>query len=778
MHLYSKGLGVVNAVFMCLTWHVIATLSAENIQQQQQRNAVELLISRLLPGREGEFVVVIDEDGSVSGSEKYRPDVFQLQTVRDNKLQITATTGVTAAWGFNHFLKYYCNAHVSWSGRQLNVSRPLPKLTETLKITSSNRYRYYQNVCTSSYSFVWWNWTRWEKEIDWMALNGINLPLAFTGQEEIWRRVYLKFGLSQDQLDGHFAGPAFLAWGRMGNLKGWGGPLPKRTWYEMQLALQHKILTRMRSFGMIPVLPGFAGHVPSALQSLYPHSNIRKLEDWGGFNSTYCCTSFLDPNDALFQNIGKAFIEEQMKEYNGTDHIYNGDSFNEMAPLYSDPAYLSNTSRSTLSAMQLADPQAIWLMQGWLFRNRGFWTADNIKAYVTGVPIGKMIILDLFAEADPIWKETESFYGQPFIWCMLHNYGGNLGLYGKVQSITTGPIEARKAKGSSMQGTGMTPEGIEQNDFIYDLMAEMGWRDSELDVKKWTMAYSDRRYGLINEDARKAWQLLVKSIYNCTDNHANHNHDVPVSRPSFKVQKKFWYKLADIIGAWQKLLSAADLIGQSETFRYDLVDVGRQVLEDLSYSIYLQLKNAYENKNKEDVKEKGNKLIGLLEDLDKLMSSDKHYLLGAWLENAKRMGQTPGEKLLYEFNARNQITLWGPDGNINDYGNKMWGGLIKSYYAERWKLFVAEATNAVAAGKEIDMRAFDKKLLAFERNWNQQTNIYPTRATGYSVSISVELYAKYFKDMLEFAAKFKPELSNETIDKISSNSGYSHKEHL
>lgn len=74
------------------------------------------------------------------------------------------------------------------------------------------RFRYYQNVCTVSYSFVWWNWTRWEREIDWMAMNGINLPLAFNGQEAIWQRVYLRMGLTQQELDQHFGGPAFLAW--------------------------------------------------------------------------------------------------------------------------------------------------------------------------------------------------------------------------------------------------------------------------------------------------------------------------------------------------------------------------------------------------------------------------------------------------------------------------------------------------------------------------------------------------------------------------------------
>ena len=89
--------------------------------------------------------------------------------------------------------------------------------------------------------------------------------------------------------------------GRMGNMRGWGGPLPYPTWYQSQLALQHKILKRMRDFGMIPVLPGFAGHVPAAIKTLYPTANVLRLGDWGGFNSTYCCTYFLDPNDSLFQ---------------------------------------------------------------------------------------------------------------------------------------------------------------------------------------------------------------------------------------------------------------------------------------------------------------------------------------------------------------------------------------------------------------------------------------------------------------------------------------------
>ena len=57
-------------------------------------------------------------------------------------------------------------------------------------LTSNDRWRYYQNVCTPGYTFVFWQWPQWEAHIDWMALNGINMPLAFTAQEAIWIRVY------------------------------------------------------------------------------------------------------------------------------------------------------------------------------------------------------------------------------------------------------------------------------------------------------------------------------------------------------------------------------------------------------------------------------------------------------------------------------------------------------------------------------------------------------------------------------------------------------------
>lgn len=67
-------------------------------------------------------------------------------------------------------------------------------------------------MCTAGYSSAWWQWHQWEKSIDWMALNGINLALAFTAQEAIWQRLYQEFNLTKEEIDEHLGGPAFLPW--------------------------------------------------------------------------------------------------------------------------------------------------------------------------------------------------------------------------------------------------------------------------------------------------------------------------------------------------------------------------------------------------------------------------------------------------------------------------------------------------------------------------------------------------------------------------------------
>lgn len=246
------------------------------------------------------------------------------------------------------------------------------------------------------------------------------------------------------------------------------------------------------------------------------------------------------------------------------------------------------------------DPKAVWLMQAWLFVNDpAFWKPRQVEALLSGVPLGRMIVLDLFAESVPVYSFTQSFYGQPFIWCMLHNFGGNSGLFGAVERVNLGPFEALRFPNSTLVGLGMAPEGIEQNPVVYELMSELAWRKEPVNLVKWVSLYASRRYGSMDESLTVAWRFLFRSVYNCTiPGYKNHNRSPLVRRPSLKMQTDVWYDPGDVYEAWRILFEAAPSLVSVETFRYDLVDVTRQALQLLTTAFYQEIRDAFQVKRK------------------------------------------------------------------------------------------------------------------------------------------------------------------------------------
>ncbi|KAM7263511.1 hypothetical protein ACFE04_001194 [Oxalis oulophora] len=714
---------------------------------------------------------------------------------------ISGTTGVDIASGLHWYLKYWCGAHVSWDktgGTQLSsVPKPgsLPLIkAEGVVVQRPVPWNYYQNVVTSSYSYVWWDWERWEKEIDWMALQGINLPLAFTGQESIWTKVFMEFNVSMEDLGDFFGGPAFLAWARMGNLHAWGGPLSKN-WLDKQLALQKQILSRMVELGMTPVLPSFSGNVPAALKKIFPSANITRLGDWNTVNGNHrwCCTYLLSPSDPLFVEIGEAFIRKQIKvislfvsEYGDVTDIYSCDTFNENLPPTDDPTYISSLGAAVYKAMSKADENAMWLMQGWLFySNSEFWKPPQTKALLHSVPLGKMIVLDLFADVHPIWKTSSHFYGVPYVWCMLHNFGGNIEMYGILDAISSGPVEARTSKNSTMVGVGMCMEGIEHNPVVYELMSEMAFRNEKVKVPEWLKTYSYRRYGKAVNQVDEAWEILYRTIYNCTDGIADHNLDFIVKLPDwdpslnsqtdmskqndmqifhrlpdfgrFLVQETssdipqahLWYSNQEVVKAWQLFLDGGtDLVGSS-TYRYDLVDLTRQVLSKLANKVYVDAVIAFREKDAKSLASHSQMFIQLIKDIDLVLASDDNFLLGTWLESAKSLAVNPSETRQYEWNARTQVTMWYDttktnQSHLHDYANKFWSGLVRSYYLPRASMYFSYLSESLTEKKSFEVEKWREEWVAFSNKWQAGTELYSTKREGDALAISKDLYEKYF----------------------------------
>lgn len=392
-------------------------------------------------------------------------------------------------------------------------------------------------------------------------------------------------------------------------------------------------------------------------------------------------------------------------------------------------------------------------MQGWLFfSDQAFWKPAQIQALLHGVPLGRMIVLDLFAETEPIFSYTESFYGQPFIWCMLHNFGGNSGFYGTVESINAGPFKALHFPNSTLVGIGMTPEGIEQNPVIYELMSELAWRKEPVNLAKWVSLYAVRRYGSTQEYLTAAWRLLFSSVYNCTVPHyRNHNHSPLVRRPSFHMNTAIWYDPADLFKAWKLFMEAATpSLMSKETFRYDLVDVTRQVLQVLTLYFYGDITDAFHKQKLPELLVVGGVLVyDLLPELNRLLNSDSNFLLGTWLEKARSKGLNEKEAQLYDMNARNQLTLWGPSGEILDYASKEWGGLVEDYYAQRWGLFVQTLVECLDTGRPFKQDSFNQAVFQVEKGFIFNGRKYSTKPQGDTYEIAHRIFLKYYPQALK-----------------------------
>lgn len=630
----------------------------------------------------------------------------------------------------------------------------------------------------------------------------------------------------------------------------------------MRGALQKRLLARMRGLGMTTVLSAFAGHVPKALIDKHPGAKFIRSADWGHMPDPYGSVYMLAPEDPLFAEIGNKFIAKQAEEW-GTDHVYSCDTYNEMDPGNSSAAFLQASARAVLAAMDVADPAAVWLMQGWLFHHRSFWGPEQVKAYLTAVPNDRQWILDLNSESGSLWQSTSSFYGKPFIWCTLLVYGGRQGYYGNLDKVYSG-YSAAVGGNTTVTGVGITMEGIWTNYPIFEGTLLLGWeRDpAAATTAQYWADFGRRRYGRPTAGAAAAWTLLGNTVYSgefattlgpielglpravvaaaATADAAGEAGLVQVWAPGCnytKVVYSFLYRYAPgyspgaepkpyddsslaaaqawccsagpscggvtlskgryearasctahskstgetswakrtcatpdpgppapgpgpgprprpgpapatVVGqVWAALLAENSTLASVPSYRFDLVDVAREHLEFVFGTKLQNFTDACSAKDRAAAAAAAAAMEDVLDDYDAVLSSDPNFMLGTWIAWARspEWSNVTAHRDWLEFNARNQITLWGPTGQINDYAAKAWGGLVRDYYKPRWQLYTSLRRRALEPDTvPFDPAAFHATLLhTIEEPWSNATKPFPTAPEHDAVAESARLYAKY-----------------------------------
>jgi alpha-N-acetylglucosaminidase len=684
------------------------------VENLSQVDAARGVLERQLGGRSSSFklslLAATDESGSAANHEEYEIESG------DGTVHIAGTSAVALCRGAYTYLREQCGAMITWSGKHIDLPTPLPPLAKT-RVRCPYQHVQYLNTCTYGYTMAFWDWNRWERELDWMALHGITMPLAMSGQEWVWQKVWRSFGLSQAEIDEFSVGPAQLPWHWMGNINNFAGPLPQN-WIEEHRLLQRRILNRMRSLGMTPVAPAFSGFVPKGFLRVHPEAEIFTLL-W--LQKEFVTiprntrTFILHPaQEGLYREIGRRFIEAYKAEY-GEIHYYLADTFNELSiPVGENTRYadLERFGRTVYGGIKAGDPEATWVMQGWLFVFDPFWDPQSVEALLRGVPNDRMLILDYSNDLIPSlrdkyapspWKRDHAFFGKQ--WCngMAHTFGGNNNVKGNLELIASEPasVLASPDKGN-LVGWSICPEGIETNEVVYELMTDASWSSSAIDLATWIPAYCTSRYGGFPPAMARAWSLLLKSAYS---SHVWMTKQAWQAEPSLTPAAESVDASAPFVEAAMLFLSCAGSLGGNALYRNDLIEFVSQAAGGWVDQQLVLATESIRSKEYVAAKAYATSALAMLNQIDALMNLRPDRRLETWVNAARAQAVTPDEATFYDQNSRLLITTWGwPE--LSDYASRVWSGLIRDYYAARW-----------SAWFEHQWSGTDFSLDIWQQNW-------------------------------------------------------------
>ncbi|THD65259.1 alpha-N-acetylglucosaminidase [Phenylobacterium sp.] len=690
---------------------------------------------------------------------------------RNGRLSVKGDSGVALARGAYAWMRRTGAAHVSWEGDRVAVPARWADGASG-RVESPFTRRAYLNPCTYGYTTPWWDWPRWRREIDWMAVHGIDMPLALEGQEFVWRALWREQGLTQAELAGYFSGPAFTPWQRMGNIEGYRAPLPS-AWIDKKRDLQRKILSAMRALGMSPILPAFGGYVPKAFALKHMNARIYRMPAGGGFHETY----WLDPRDPLFARLTAQFLALYDQTY-GAGTYYLADSFNEMRPPVADdgtgggnagvgdggaskaaaaapidPALkaqrLAAYGQAIHAAFRQARPDAVWVMQGWLFgADPQFWDEAAIAAYFSQVPAGGVMVLDIGNDRYPdAWRRARAFAGKPWVFGYVHNYGASNPVYGDLDgyrrdlaAVLADP-QARK-----LSGFGMFPEGLDNNSIVYEEAYDLAWSAGGSSLAAWLSGYAKSRYGRTTPELDAALREWVEAAYTTrywTPRWWNGRAGAYLfcKRPTATIGEFPGHAgdRAKLAAAVDELARLAPVFASEKLFVHDLIDAtGHLVSEEIDLQLQATVA-AYRRGDLAAGDRARRKVDDLAQALDALLGAQPNTL-ATWIDAARDYADTSADARAYVLNAKAQVTVWGGDGGLSDYASKMWQGLYRDYYMPRWMQFL-DALRAAGAGP-FDEAATVRAIAAWEQAWIEREGSYVRQRPADLVAATRALLAR------------------------------------
>ncbi|MFQ8601055.1 MAG: alpha-N-acetylglucosaminidase TIM-barrel domain-containing protein, partial [Oscillospiraceae bacterium] len=669
------------------------TSYAKPVTEQETLEEVYGVISRTIGSEYLDWFTFAIEPNAESDN-----DYFAISDAADGKIHIVGNEGVSLTMGLNHYLKYYCKVAIQQETMQVRMPAEIVPVGNPIRKESPYKIRYAYNYCTLSYTMPFWGVDEWQRELDWLALNGVNVVLDLTGQEEVWRRFLGELGYTTDEAKDWLAGPVYYAWQFMGNMENFGGPVPDE-WIADRVELARGNHRKMAALGMQPVMQGYAGMVPTNFSEKAASEGVEIMQQ--GSWERLARPSMLRTDSETYDKYAALFYQAQREVYGDISDYYAVDPFHEGGIR---PADLSDSiiSREVLDSMLKEDPDAVWMIQAW---------HDNpTDAQLEG--LGKYredhaIILDLTATDQRMrWKPTNEFKGTSWIYCVLDNYGGNPSLHGELTALSEEIPEAL-AEAKHMKGIGITSEALEHDPVYYELLYEMGWETAPIDLNQWLYDYAERRYGAESEAAENAWKLLSETAYYNT--HASHHGDaqtIVVYEPGSCYNGKRYeplYAPQKLERALRSLLEDYNALSASESYLYDVVDLTRQQISNYQQIIYDEMTDAYDAGNLAGFRQARDRFMESIDVMERILQAVPTRTMDRWVGMAQKAseGYDDFSKRMFEIDSKALLTTWAGHENswsLGDYAARQFSGLLGGYYAQRWAVWTDMLENSLING--------------------------------------------------------------------------------
>lgn len=687
----------------------VGAIKRENIPFVLDEKQFKGVIERIA-GKAYADTFVIEQKVSLSGFDEYE--------LYDNGATIVlkATSGSAAGVAFNKYLQERCDYYVGMLTTNGVLPEKPPKVGERIENQSLYHYRYFLNYCTFGYTYTFYSWEDWEKLIDRMILSGYNLVLNPIGQECIWRETLLALGYTEKEVEKFLVAPTHMPWQLMMNMEDFKGYYPSWWWTE-RIELANRISDRLDAFGIGTMLPGYSGMVPSDFAKHFPDSKLKAQGDWCGFERP----QYLLYDDPTFERIAKTFYSVQEKRLgHGRVHYYSSDPFHEGG--ITDGINLSEFAKKAFSILQSVDEKAVWVFQGWGENPR--------REMLRALPIERTLITNLLSDSNT--NAEDNFLDRPWLYCTVNNFGGQHLLRGGLKKTLEKPFDCVFNPTFTMVGIGLMPEAVENGEIFFDLIANSAVEKEKPDLERFLKKYIRLHYGEESDLLKEAWELLAKEIF-VKDTIGSSFESAYLACPSLQVDRvancgekasaEYPYAL---LKAAELFLKEYEKFAESESFRFDFVDLVRQLSANFAWRLVYGIQSAYHSKDVEVFQKISDLFLKLLTLQGELLSSNEKFLYANCQQKAFAYGKTEAEKRYFDYLFKTLITVWGdertencPDANhrlegiLDNYAAREYGDLIENYYKPRWEKFVSMLEQSLLTGVEYQEYNFFKSNLLF-----------------------------------------------------------------